>query len=83
MTVSTVSSKGWVVIPSEYRRQYGLLPGTKVRFVDYGGILSLAPIPEDPVNEGFGVLRRHVGTITWTEALLREHEEELTQEPSS
>ncbi len=31
MIITTVSTKGWVVIPKEYRERYGLRPGTRVQ----------------------------------------------------
>jgi AbrB family looped-hinge helix DNA binding protein len=36
--ITTVSGKGWIVIPKEIRDRYGLKPGDKVSFVDYRGI---------------------------------------------
>ncbi len=66
----TVSSKGWVVIPAEFRKKYRLQPGAKVRMVDYGGVLAVVPELEDPVAQGYGMLK---GTGSLTKALLREH----------
>ena len=53
----TVSSKGWVVIPAELRRKYGLTPGTQVRLVDYGGVLALIPLPDDAIAQAAGSLK--------------------------
>jgi AbrB family looped-hinge helix DNA binding protein len=39
----TISSKGWVVIPADLRKKYGLKPGDAVNIVDYGGVLALVP----------------------------------------
>ena len=50
MTITTVSAKGWVVVPKKYRLKYNLNPGTKVQIVDYGGGLSIVPLPDDPVS---------------------------------
>jgi AbrB family looped-hinge helix DNA binding protein len=36
-----VSTKGWVVVPKEYRLKYGLKPGAKVQIIDYGGACPL------------------------------------------
>lgn len=80
MTTATVSAKGWVVIPKKYREKYGFRPGTKVRFIDYGGILSIVPVPDDPITEGFGALRRFGGEESWTQALLEERAEERERE---
>ncbi len=53
----TISNKGWVVIPAEYRKKYNLVPGTAVTIVDYGGVLAIVPVPEDPVKAGRGFLK--------------------------
>ena len=52
----TISSKGWVVIPADLRKKYGLKPGDDVNIVDYGGVLSLVPAPKEPVREAMGML---------------------------
>lgn len=72
MMTMTVSSKGWIVIPKEYRVKYGFAPGRRVAFVDYAGILSILPVPDDPVADGLGVLRRFAADTSLTDALLRE-----------
>ena len=69
----TVSHKGWVVIPSEFRKKYRLKPGSKVRMVDYGGVLAVVPELHDPVEQGFGLLK---GQGSLTKALLKEHRKE-------
>ena len=55
--VLTVSNKGWVVIPAEYRKNYNLHPGAKVVIVDYGGVLAIVPAVEDPIKKGYGLLK--------------------------
>jgi AbrB family looped-hinge helix DNA binding protein len=57
MTVLTVSSKGWVVIPAGLRRKYKLDSGSRLCIVDYGGVLSLVPVYDDPIAETAGILR--------------------------
>ncbi|MBK8909191.1 MAG: AbrB/MazE/SpoVT family DNA-binding domain-containing protein [Rhodospirillales bacterium] len=47
MSVSIVSAKGWVVIPKDIRERYGFKKGTRVKFVEYGGVISIAPVAED------------------------------------
>jgi AbrB family looped-hinge helix DNA binding protein len=71
-----MSKKGWVVIPAEYRRRYGLKPGDTVRIVDYGGVLALVPSMKDPIRESDGML----GGSSLTEALLAERTRELARE---
>ncbi|MDX9992865.1 MAG: AbrB/MazE/SpoVT family DNA-binding domain-containing protein [Anaerolineales bacterium] len=70
----TVSQKGWVVIPADLRKKYGIKPGSKLQFVDYGGALELIPIPDDPIEAAAGMLK---GGKSLTQALLDEHRREL------
>lgn len=71
--VATVSPKGWVVIPKALRERYGFQPGTKVAFVEYGGLVALVPVPDDPVAAMYGML---AGGPSLTEDLLAEHRAE-------
>lgn len=73
----TVSEKGWVVIPAEYRRKYRIKPGDQVRIVDYGGVLSLIPTTPDVIEHTAGMLR---GEPSLTEALLAERAQERARE---
>lgn len=73
----TVSQKGWVVIPAELRKKYGIKPGSKLQFVDYGGALELVPIPDNPIQAAAGMLK---GSKSLTKALLDEHRRELEDE---
>lgn len=52
----TVSSKGWVVIPSLLRRKIGLKPGMKVSVTEVDGKIVLTPQIGDPVDALFGKL---------------------------
>lgn len=72
-----ISQKGWVVIPVELRRKYGLKPGDEVHVVDYGGVLSLIPTSEDPLEVAKGMLK---GETSLTEALLEERKQERARE---
>ena len=47
METMTISAKGWLVIPADLRKKYDLKPGSRVRFVDYGGVLSIVPAQKD------------------------------------
>ena len=57
MNTSTLSEKGWVVIPQELRKRYGLKKGDQLHIIDYGGVISLVPASEDPIKNSFGMLR--------------------------
>ena len=76
----TISNKGWVVIPSELRRKYNLMPGMRVQIVDYGGVLVLVPAMEEPVRQAAGLLAGKDRRRPLTEALVEEHRRELENE---
>ncbi len=76
MATAKVSEKGWVVIPVEYRRRYGLKPGDTVNVVDYGGVLALVPSLQDPVDQARGM---HSGA-SLTRSLLEERARERQRE---
>jgi AbrB family looped-hinge helix DNA binding protein len=77
MAVATVSSKGWVVIPADLRKKYGLESGKQVMVVDYGGVLALVPALDDPIAQAQGLL---AGGPSLTGALLRDRAGELARE---
>ena len=77
MTIVTISSKGWVVIPAELRKKYELEPGTQVALVDYGGVLAIVPAMSDPVKESACLLK---SSPSLTRALLKEHAQERKRE---
>lgn len=71
-----ISQKGWVVIPAEYRRRYGLKSGDRVRIVDYGGVLALVPPMGNPVEDSRGLLEG----ASLTKAMLAERARERSRE---
>jgi AbrB family looped-hinge helix DNA binding protein len=77
MSFSKISTKGWVVIPAEMRRRYGLKPGMRLQVVDYGGVVSLIPLLKDSIKQTAGMLK---GKTALTKALLDEHAEEAQHE---
>jgi AbrB family looped-hinge helix DNA binding protein len=77
MALLTVSSKGWVVIPAELRKKYQLKPGSQVRIVDYGGVLALVPVLENPIKQTRGILK---GKSSLTKALLEERAKDKQRE---
>jgi AbrB family looped-hinge helix DNA binding protein len=72
-----LSQKGWVVIPAALRLKHGLKPGAEVRVVDYGGVLSIVPVPDDPIAAGLGLLK---GDDSLTAVLIAEHEHDRKHE---
>lgn len=72
-----ISQKGWVVIPADLRRKYDLKPGDEVHVVDYGGVLSLIPTSEDPLEVAAGMLK---GETSLTKTLLEERKKARARE---
>jgi AbrB family looped-hinge helix DNA binding protein len=77
MTISTVSAKGWVVIPKNLRQKYGLETGSKVRIVDYLGAIYIVPIPDDPIEALHGMF---AGGPSMTAELLAERARDNARE---
>jgi AbrB family looped-hinge helix DNA binding protein len=77
MDTATVSTKGWVVIPKELRDKYGLKKGSRVQVLDYGELLALIPLPDDPVKALLGML---AGRPSLTEDLMAERARERARE---
>lgn len=57
VNTSTLSEKGWIVIPLELRKRYGLKKGDKVHVIDYGGVISIVPAVTSPIMESYGLLK--------------------------
>ena len=57
MNTSTLSEKGWVVIPQDLRRRYGLKKGDRVHVIDYGGVISIVPASGAPIRDSRGMLK--------------------------
>ena len=57
MNTSTLSEKGWVVIPQDLRRRYGLKKGDRVHVIDYGGVISIVPASKTPIRDSLGMLK--------------------------
>lgn len=76
MNISTMSGKGWVVIPQELRRRYGLKKGDRVHVVDYGGVISIVPASESPIDSTEGMFR---GKKSLVKALIKSRQEDADQ----
>ena len=77
MYTAKVSTKGWIVIPKDLRKKYGLTKGTQVQVVDYGDVLALIPLPDDPVEALYGMLE---GGPSLTVDLIEERARERARE---
>jgi AbrB family looped-hinge helix DNA binding protein len=77
MHTATVSAKGWVVIPKSIREKHGLKKGSRVQVLDYGQILAIVPLPDDPIEALHGMFE---GGPSLTGELLAERERERARE---
>ena len=68
MNTSVLSEKGWVVIPRELRKRYGLKKGDKVHVIDFGGVISIVPASRTPVKDSLGMLK---GKTSLVKALVK------------
>jgi AbrB family looped-hinge helix DNA binding protein len=73
---STVSAKGWVVIPKEIRERFGLKKGDKVHFIEYGGTIAVVPLSKNAVKESAGMLK---GDTPLLAALLNSRQEDAAK----
>jgi AbrB family looped-hinge helix DNA binding protein len=77
MQTATVSAKGWVVIPKSIREKHGLKKGSRVQVLDYGEILAIVPLPDDPIEALHGMFE---GGPSLTGELLAERQLERARE---
>ncbi len=77
MYTATISPKGWVVIPKDLRKKYGLEKGRRVQVVEYAQALVLVPLSNDPVAALYGMLKDEPSL---TADLLAEHNRERMKE---
>ncbi len=77
MHTTTVSAKGWVVIPKSIREKHGLKKGSRVQVLDYGQLLAIVPLPDDPIEALHGMFE---GGHSLTGDLLAEREQERARE---
>ncbi|HET8898316.1 MAG TPA: AbrB/MazE/SpoVT family DNA-binding domain-containing protein [Rhodanobacteraceae bacterium] len=64
MQTSNVTQKGQVTVPAKLRRELGIKPGGRVRFVRSGKGVLIEAVREPEIDSVFGVLvvpRQHRG----------------------
>lgn len=71
--ITTVSTKGQFVIPSEMRSALGIKPGTRIAVTQEGSKIVLEPVSEELVDRTRGML---AGGPSLSKALLRERRRE-------
>ena len=58
---SSVTSKGQVTVPVDIRRELGIKPGGKVRFVRKGKQVVIEAVEEQPISSLFGIVKIRKG----------------------
>lgn len=71
--ITTVSTKGQFVIPSEMRASLGIRPGTRICVTQEGSKIVLEPVTAELVDRTRGML---AGKPSLSEALLRQRRRE-------
>ncbi len=77
MKTTTVSGKGWVVIPNEIREKYNIKKGDKVNIIDYGNIIAIVPTSKDVIKDSAGIFK---SKKSLTKSLLDDRKEEIERE---
>ncbi len=75
MTTSTLSEKGWIVIPQELRKRYRLKKGDRVHVIDYGGVISIVPASKAPIKNTLGMLKGDTSLVKALQKSRRQDEE--------
>ena len=77
MKTTTVSEKGWVVIPNEIREKYNIKKGDKVNIIDYGNIIAIIPTSKDVIKDSAGIFK---SKKSLTKSLIDDRKEEIERE---
>jgi len=75
--VITVSSKGQIIIPSEFRKKFKIKQGDRFELQEHDGKLLLVPLQDKPFVKLYGVLK---GKTSLTGSLQKEHALEIEKE---
>lgn len=75
-SISTISTKGQVVIPAKLRKKHRLEAGVQVRIFEYGNLICITPASEHPVDEAYGTLTKEPSL---TKELLQERAKDFTK----
>lgn len=68
-----VSKQGKILIPVALRKKYKLVAGSKVNFVDYGGMIAIIPAMKGPIGQAAGMLK---ASKSLKKYLLEDHRKE-------
>jgi len=69
MEVSTMTSKGQIVVPARLRKRYGIKPGTKIHFIERNHEILFQPVTKEYIRSLCGILK---SDSSLTKELLKE-----------
>lgn len=73
---TTVSSRGQTAVPAEVRRRFGLRGNSRLEWIIEGDVITVLPVPPDPVRAFRGSLTRKYSVNTLLRQRLRERRRE-------
>ena len=77
MEVSTMTSKGQIVVPARLRKRYGIKPGTKIHFIERNHEILFQPITKEYIRSLCGILK---SDSSLTKELLKERARDKKRE---
>ena len=77
MEVSTMTSKGQIVVPARLRKRYGLKPGTKIHFIERNHEILFQPVTKEYIRSLCGILK---SDSSLTKELLKERARDKKRE---
>jgi AbrB family looped-hinge helix DNA binding protein len=77
MEVSTMTSKGQIVVPARLRKRYGIKPGTKIHFIERNHEILFQPVTSEYIRSVCGLLKSD-GSLT--KELLKERARDKKRE---
>lgn len=57
MAIVTSTVKGQIVIPADIRKKFNIKRGSRVNVYYEGDKIIIEPLPDDPIQEGRGILK--------------------------
>jgi len=73
---TTVSSRGQTAVPEEVRRRFGLRGNSRLEWIIEGDVITVPPVPPDPVRAFRGSLTGKYSVNTLLRQRLRERRRE-------
>jgi len=77
MEVSTMTSKGQIVVPARLRKRYGIKPGTKIHFIERNHEILFQPVTKEYMRSLCGILK---SDSSLTKELLKERARDKKRE---